>query len=617
MSSSLVSTAMNVSGAAGYSKNSILSWLVTVDHKRIGILYFCSAFFFLLLGGLQALFIRTQLFFPENDFLVGASYNETFTMHGTIMIFLAIMPMNAAFFNYFIPLQIGARDVAFPRVNAFTFWLFLAGGLFLNFSYLIGHVPDISWTGYANISSRAYLPSLGGDFWVVSIQILGLSTLIASINFAVTIINMRAPGMTLLKMPLFTWTSLVTQALIIASFPVITIGLILLMFDRFFGTNFFNPAFGGDVILWQHLFWIFGHPEVYILALPVMGYVSEILATFSRKSLFGYAVMVFSASGIGFLGFGVWAHHMFTVGMGSLANAIFSAVTMAIAVPTGVKIFNWLFTMWGGSIRVTTAWLFAVGFILMFTLGGITGVMHASPPIDYQQHDSYFVVGHFHYVLIGGSLMGLFAAIYYWFPKMFGKMLNETLGKWNFAFLLIGMNLTFMPFHFLGVEGMPRRYFYYTADSGWTFWNQVATVGAYTQAVGFLIFLYNVYISFKKGKPAPADPWDGRTLEWSIASTPPDFNFYNIPQVERIDDFWHKKKKLGKQKALETLQGGESVHLPFPTWIPFTSAVLFMIIPIGLMFFRAYGSPWLLLVPAFGLVVFTLSSINWAFTKAE
>lgn len=604
-------------GAQSYAKSGWLSWLVTVDHKRIGILYFWSAFVFLLIGGLEAVLIRTQLFVPENDFLVGMRFNQMFTMHGTTMIFLAIMPLNAAFFNYFIPLQIGARDVAYPRLNAFTFWIFFFGGLFLHFSFIVDHIPDVSWTGYSNLSSKIYLPSGGGDFWNIGLQVLGLSTLVASFNFAVTIFNMRAPGMNMLKMPLFTWTSLITQILIILSFPVLSVALAMLMLDRTFGTNFFNPAFGGDVIIWQHLFWVFGHPEVYILALPVMGYVSEILATFSRKSLFGYSVMVISSSSIGFLGFCVWAHHMFTVGMGTYANAIFSTATMAIAIPTGVKIFNWLFTMWGGSIRITSAWLYAVGFILMFTIGGLTGVMHASPPVDYQQHDTYFVVGHFHYVLIGGSLMGIFAAIFYWFPKMFGRLLNETLGKWQFAILLVGMNLTFMSFHFLGVEGMPRRYYYYQATDGWTFWNQVATIGAYTQAIAFILFVINLFITFRKPKDAPADPWDGRTLEWSVASAPPEFNFYKLPQVTKIDDFWHKKQSQGKDAAIEKLTGKEQVHMPFPTWLPFVAASFLMLLPIGLMFFNHFHSYTWLLVCLVGFVLFVGTAIKWALTPVE
>ncbi len=608
--------AVRLPKAATYKLSSIVSWLVTVDHKRIGLLYFFSSLLFMLLGGLQALLIRTQLFYPNNTLFEGMAFNQLFTMHGTIMVFLAIMPLNAAFFNYFIPLQIGARDVAFPRVNAFTFWIFLAGGLMLHSSYFFNAVPDVAWTGYANLSTRVYLPSMGGDVWAMTIQVLGLSTLVAAVNFTVTILNMRAPGMTMFKLPMFTWTTLVTQVLIMLSFPVITVGLAFLTMDRTFGTHFFNPAAGGDVILWQHIFWVFGHPEVYILALPVMGYVSEILATFSRKSLFGYAVMVVSSSGIGFLGFGVWAHHMFTTNMGTIADAIFAAATMTIAVPTGVKIFNWLFTMWGGSIKITAAWLFAVGFILMFTIGGITGIMHASPPINFQQHDTYFVVGHFHYVLIGGSLMGIFGAIYYWAPKMFGRVLSEKLGYWHFGLLLLGMNLTFMSFHLVGVEGMPRRYYYYTEESGWTFFNQLATIGAYIQAVAILIFIYNFFVSMRKKPDAGADPWNARTLEWSVSSPPPIFNFFKLPNINKVDHFWHDKVKNG-DSAIEKLKGDEHVHLPNPSWIPLVSALFLSIVPVGILIYRASGNIATLLIPLAGLVLFLIAAVKWALTPIE
>ena len=595
----------------------LMSWITTVDHKRIGKLYFFSALFFLVIGGIEAMLIRTQLIEPMNNFLVGMSFNKMFTMHGTTMVFLAIMPLNAAFFNYFVPLMIGARDVAFPRLNAFSYWVFLVGGILLNISFITGGVPDVGWFGYANISSKDYAPGYGADIWGFSLQILGLSTLIASFNFFITIVNMRAEGMSLFRLPLFIWATLVTQVLIILSFPVITVALIFLMFDRTFGTSFFSPSGGGDVILWQHLFWVFGHPEVYILILPPMGIVSEILPTFSKKRLFGYPVIVFSTCSIGFLGFTVWAHHMFVVGMGEWANVIFSVATMAIAIPTGVKIFNWLFTLWGGSIKFTTPMLYALGFIYMFTIGGVTGVMHSAPPIDMQHSDSYFVVGHFHYVLIGGSIMGILAGIFYWFPKMFGRMLSERLGIIQFILLIIGMNLTFMSMHFVGIDGMPRRIYTYTEDQGWTLWNQVATIGAYIQALSFMIFFYNMFTSFGSNRIASADPWDGRTLEWSISSVPPEFNFYKEPIVSKLDDFWHKKQSVG-DKAIEVLQGDEEVHLPNPSLQPFLATLFFSIIPVSLMYYGHHqGQYSLLLIPLAATIGMTYFFFRWAFEPAE
>ena len=598
------------------TQSGIWSWVTTVDHKRIGIMYLVSSLIFFVIGGIEALLMRTQLFTPQNDMFVGMAFNELFTMHGTTMIFLFLMPFNAAFFNFMMPLMIGARDVAFPRLNAFTFWVFLLGGIMLHGSFLIGQVPDVGWFGYANISSKQYLPGMGGDIWGLSLQILGLSTLIASFNFFVTIVNMRAVGMTLLKMPLYVWTVLVTQVLIILSFPAITVALAMLMFDRTFGTNFFNPEFGGNVILWQHLFWVFGHPEVYILILPVMGMVSEILPTFSKKPLFGYPIMVYSTCGIGFLGFTVWAHHMFTVGMGAWAEAIFAAATLTIAIPTGVKIFNWLFTLWKGALRFTSSMLFAVGFILMFTIGGVTGVMHSLVPVDTHHQDSYFVVGHFHYVLIGGGIMGAMGGFYYWFPKMFGKILSERIGVWQFGLLIVGQNLTFMSMLFVGVEGMPRRVFTYFADQGWTFWNQAATVGAYIQAISFVLFFYNIWITCRNGKEATADPWDARTLEWSISSPPPEFNFAKEPVVKTLDDFWFKKKELG-EAAIEKLEGNEKVLLPNPSTYPIIATAAMTLIPIGLLIYgQNKGDYEWLLISAIGGVLLTLSFFKWGFEPA-
>ena len=437
--------------AAHAEKTGLWSWLTTVDHKRIGILYGATAFFFFLLGGLEALIIRIQLARPDNNFISPEMYNQLFTMHGTTMIFLAIMPLSSMLFNYLIPLMIGARDVAFPRLNAFSYWVFLLGGLFLNAGFLFGAAPDAGWYGYANLTSRQFSPGPNVDFWNMGLQVLGVASLAAAVNFFVTIVNMRAPGMSMMRMPMFVWMSFITQILLLLAFPVIAVALILLMFDRFFGTHYFIPAGGGDPLLWQHFFWVFGHPEVYILILPGFGVVSEVLPVFSRKPLFGYAAMVFSGVFIAFLGFGVWSHHMFTTGMGPLADTFFSLSTMLIAIPTGVKIFNWLGTMWFGSLQFRTPMYFAVGFIAMFIIGGLSGVMHSSPPADLQQNDTYFIVAHFHYVLFGGSIFALTAGAYYWWPKMFGRMLDEGLGKVHFWLMLLGFNLTFFPMHFVGL----------------------------------------------------------------------------------------------------------------------------------------------------------------------
>jgi cytochrome c oxidase subunit 1 len=555
------------------------SWLTTVDHKRVGILYGTSAFIFFLIGGIEALIMRLQLARPDNTLVSAQTFNELFTMHGTTMIFLAVMPLSASFFNYMIPLMIGARDVAFPRLNALSYWIFLAGGLFLNSSWLLGAAPNGGWFGYANLSSDQFSPGLNIDFWMLGLQILGISSMLAGFNFIVTIINMRAPGMTLMRMPVFIWMSLVTQFLLVLAFPAITVGLILLMFDRLFGTLFYSPAAGGDPLLWQHLFWIFGHPEVYILILPAMGIVSEVLPTFSRKPLFGAPVVIFSGITIGFLGFGVWSHHMFAVGMGPVADAAFAISTMLIAVPTGVKILNWISTLWGGSIRFTTALYMSLGFIAMFTMGGLSGIMHASPPVDLQQTDTYFVVAHFHYVLFGGSIFGLFSGIYYWWPKITGRLLDEGLGKWHFWLMLIGFNVTFFPQHFLGIIGMPRRIYTYAPDLGWNFWNLVSTIGSFIIAVSFLIFIANVAKTMRVGATAGPDPWDGRTLEWSIASPPPVYNFALVPTVHDRDEFWltkygdgHGGKPAGRPAAA-TAQDIAAIHMPSPSYWPILLAL--------------------------------------------
>jgi len=567
----------------------VWSWLTTVDHKRIGILYGTSAFIFFLVGGIEALFIRVQLMFPNMNFVSAQTYNELFTMHGTTMIFLAVMPLSAAFFNYMIPLMIGARDVAFPRLNALSYWIFLSGALFLNSSWLFGLAPDGGWFGYANLTTIQFSPKHTIDFWMLGLQILGLSSMLAGFNFLVTIINMRAPGMTLMRMPVFIWMSFVTQFLLVLAFPAITVALILLMFDRFFGTLFYAPAAGADPLLWQHLFWIFGHTEVYILILPAMGIVSEVLPTFARKPLFGAPVVIYSGIMIGFFGFGVWSHHMFSVGMGPVADAAFSISTMLIAVPTGVKILNWIGTLWGGSIRFKTPLYFSLGFIAMFTMGGLSGIMHASPPVDLQQTDTYFVVAHFHYVLFGGSIFGLFSGIYYWWPKINGKLLDERLGLWHFWLMMLGFNMTFFPQHYLGLIGMPRRIYTYAPDLGWNFWNLVSTIGAFLIAVSLLFFIANVIRTMRSGPVAGNDPWDGRTLEWSIPSPPPVYNFARVPEVQDRDDFWLQKYGDGHGSAPRprpapvTAAEIAAIHMPPTSYWPLLLGLALAVMVSGLM----------------------------------
>jgi len=553
----------------------LLSWVTTVDHKRIGILYGLTAFAFFIIGGVEALIIRLQLARPHAGVVGAETFNALFTMHGTTMVFLAIMPFSSAFFNYLVPLMIGARDVAFPRLNALSYWIFLFGGLFLNASFLVGAPPDGGWFGYTSLTLRQYSPGLNIDFWLLSLQVLGASSILAGVNFIVTILNLRAPGMTLMRMPVFVWMTLTVQFLIVLAFPPITVGLVFLMFDRFFGTHFYDVAAGGDLHLWQHLFWIFGHPEVYILILPAFGIVSEVLPTFARKPLFGAPVVIYSGILIGFFGFGVWSHHMFAAGMGPVADAAFSIATMLIAIPTGVKIFNWLATLWGGRLRGTVALHYAVGLIALFTIGGLSGVMHASPPVDLQQTDTYFVVAHFHYVLIGGSLFGLLAGAFYWWPKMTGRFLDERWGRLQFWLTFVGFNLTFFPQHYLGAIGMPRRIYTYGPGTGWAFWNMMSTIGAFGIALAILLFGILAARSLRSGAAAPADPWDGRTLEWRTSSPPPVHNFDRIPPVYGRDSFWREKHgdSRGRRPApLPDVADPHGIHLPSPSFWPIVTA---------------------------------------------
>ncbi|SEN73146.1 cytochrome c oxidase subunit 1 [Lihuaxuella thermophila] len=585
----------------------VWDWLTTVDHKKIAILYFMSGFFFFIVGGIEALFMRLQLIVPHNDLFVGDTFNELLTMHGTTMIFLAAMPMIFGLMNAIVPLQIGARDVAFPFVNALGFWLFFAGGLLLNLSWIFGGAPDAGWTSYTSLALNEYSPGPGIDYYVLGLQISGIGTLIGGLNFLVTIINLRAPGMTYLRMPLFTWTSFVTSALILFAFPALTVALLLLMFDRLFGANFFDYTMGGSTVIWQHLFWIFGHPEVYIVILPAFGVMSEVISTFSKKRLFGYTSMVFATVLIGFLGFMVWVHHMFTVGLGPVSNSLFAVATMAIAVPTGIKVFNWLFTMWGGEIRFTTAMLFAVGFIPTFVMGGMTGVMLALPPADYQYQDSYFVVAHFHYVLVGGTVFGMFAGAYYWWPKMFGKLLDEKLGKFHFWTFLIGFHLTFFPQHFLGLFGMPRRVFTYQSGVGLETINLISTIGVFGMTIGTLAFIYNIYKTFKVEAQAPADPWNGRTLEWAIPSPPPEYNFAQLPRVRGLDPFWLEKQ--AGNKGMTPAEPLGSIHMPSPSYLPVLMSLGFFIAGFGFIARGNYA------VGILGLIVVVITMFMRSFEQ--
>ncbi len=586
-------------------------WITTVDHKKIGIMYIATAIAFFLMGGLEALLIRLQLARAENTLISPQFYNELFTMHGTTMVFLAIMPLNVGIGNYLVPLMVGATDMAFPRLNALSYWMFLFGGIMLSSSYLLGGAPDAGWTGYAPLSIVSEGNSV--DFWIVSLLILGVSSTLGAVNFIVTIFNLRAPGMSFGRMPLFVWAQLVTAFLLIWALPSVTIGLILTYFDRNFGTAFFAPDRGGDPILWQHLFWFFGHPEVYIMILPIFGIISEVLPVFSRKPIFGYAFIAYSSVAIGFLGFTVWAHHMFTVGMGPLANAAFSATSMLIAVPTGVKIFNWIATLWGGSLNFKTPLYFAVGFIFMFIIGGITGVMLASPPLDLQVHDTYFVVAHFHYVLVSAAVLGLFAGFYYWWPKMFGRILSERLGKLQFWLMFIGFNVTFFPMHYLGLIGMPRRTWTYASGLGWEVLNLVETLGALVIALSIMVFLWNVWLSIQHGEIPNDDPWDGHTLEWATSSPPPAHNFDRLPVVRSRRPVWDLKygqavptttprdaRSAGSTEPEETMH---AIHLPPPSFYPLVlafgllvagyaliySSILFIVVGISIMFVGIAG----------------------------
>lgn len=628
------------------------SWVTTADHKKIGIMYGYTAFVFFVVGGLEALLLRIHLASAESNFLTAPDYNGLFTIHGWTMIFLVVMPMSAAFMNYLLPLMIGARDVAFPRLNALSYWIFLFGGIFLYsgliFSAVVppagvvegisgnldpsvarnfGAIADSGWFMYQPNAGGQFSPGRAIDFAALGLQILGVASLISALNFIVTFFNMRAKGMRLLRVPVFIWMTVVVAFLLLFSLPIIAIALFMVIFDRQFGTLFFEASNGGDPILWQHLFWLFGHPEVYILVLPAMGIVSEILPVFSRKPLFGYAAVVFAGAAIAFLGFGVWAHHMFSSGIATVAQVGFALSTMTIAIPTGVKIFNWLGTMWLGKIRLKTPMLFAIGFIAMFTIGGLSGVTHSVVPSDWQQTDTYYIVGHFHYVLFGGSIFGLFGGLYYWFPKLTGRMMNDRLGKIHFWLWLLGFNMTFAPMHWLGLQGMIRRTWRY--DPSLEFWNRIVSVGAFIIAIGLLVFIYNFRHSKRHGELAGMDPWDARTLEWSIPNPPPAHNFSQVPTVHSLDEFWHRKysedkdgrpvRKDEADRYIEHLHDigvdpPEPIHLPNPSYFPIVMASGLPLISFGIIFHTSMVGKALI---AIGFLISLTALIGWAAEPLE
>ena len=543
----------------GYRRSWVMEWLTTVDHKKIGILYIVNSFLFFFAAGILALLVRSELAVPGLQFLDERTYNQAFTMHGTIMIFLFVVPVLSGFANYIVPLQIGAPDMAFPRINALSFWFLPLGGLLIFSGYLFGGAAAEGWTLYTPLSNSTYASGVGTDLWLIGLLLVGTASILGSVNFIATIFKMRAPGMTLFRMPILVWTVLVTATLILLATPVLAAGMIALFIDRNYGGSFFDPNNGGNPVLWQHLFWFFGHPEVYIVILPAMGVVSEILPVFTRRPLFGYRAFIFATIAIGLLSFSVWAHHMFATGQVLLP--FFSFMTALIAVPTGVKMFNWLATLWRGSIMFATPMLFALGFLSMFLIGGISGVMLAEPPIDFHLTDTYFVVAHLHYVFFGGSVFGVFAATYYWFPKMSGRRLNERLGKVHFWLTFIGFNLAFFPMHILGIQGMPRRIADYSPDAGWTLLNFISTIGAFTIAVSILPFLVNVVATLINGERVGDDPWEGNTLEWATSSPPPPYNFDKLPPIrsERpVFDLRHRHDAAHLAAETAVVEGGQS-----------------------------------------------------------
>jgi cytochrome c oxidase subunit 1 len=544
-SSISVTTARLPSGAL---VDVINEWVTTVDHKRLGLLYIFYALMFLAFGGVEAAVMRIQLFHSHGQFVSPQVFNQMFTMHGTTMIFFVVMPLVFGFANYLVPLMIGARDMAFPRLNAFSFWLMAFGGLFLYFSFIggyglygMGTAPDVGWFAYAPLTSQTFSPGHSTDYWTISLLISGFGSIGTAINIIATVVCLRCPGMTLGKMPLLVWLNLVMAGLVILAISPLTAAQVMLLIDRYLGGHFFDTQAGGSAVIWMHFFWVFGHPEVYVLVLPAFAFASEIIPVFSRKAIFGYPVMVAATIAIGFIGMSVWAHHMFTIGMPATANTFFVLTTMAIAVPTGIKIFNWLATMWGGKIDYKAPMLFCVAFLFQFLLAGLTGVMMSSAPFDWQLSNSYFVVAHFHYVIVGGILFAIFAGFYYWFPKMSGKMYSERLARVHFWLFVIGFHLTFDFMHVPGILGMPRRIYTYEPGRGWDGWNAIVTIGVFFQGASVIAFVCNLLWSYLRGPRSGSDPWDAWTLEWTTTSPPPEYNFPSIPAVKSRRPLWDLK----------------------------------------------------------------------------
>ncbi|MGE0822406.1 MAG: cytochrome c oxidase subunit I [Candidatus Binatia bacterium] len=522
--------------------------VVTVDHKTLGLMYMGTALLFLLVAGTMAAIMRLQLAVPNNHLVSPHVFNRLFTMHGTSMVFFVGMPMIAGLMNYLVPLMIGARDMAFPRLNAFGYWMFVFGGVLLYFSYLAapglagqGSAPDVGWFAYAPLTGPAFSRGHSTDYWILGLLVSGVGSIVSALNVIVTIVSLRCKGMTMMRMPLFVWLVFIVSWMILLALPPLSAAQLMLLLDRFLGARFFDTQAGGSAVLWQHFFWIFGHPEVYILMLPGFACASEIIPVFARKPIFGYQAMVGATVMIGFISMGVWAHHMFAVGMTATGNTFFATATLLIAIPTGVKIFNWLATLYGGKIRFELPMLFCVGFLFQFLIAGLTGVMLGVAPFDWQLTDSYFVVAHFHYVLIGALLFTIFAAMYYWYPKAFGRMLNKRLGVWHFWLFAVGFHLTFDPQHLLGILGMPRRIYTYDPGRGWEVYNLISSIGVFLQAAGLGCFVANLLWSLRKGEPAGDDPWDAWTLEWSTTSPPPVYNFEMLPEVRSRRPLWDLK----------------------------------------------------------------------------